>query len=162
MLLLNLLLVLGSQTALAEGGSSTTGGIANPASEKCVSVGGVSVLVEVDAAGAQMGLCQLSRGSLIEEWTLFRHLIQTSNMATRAVIHAEPKFYGDINIQKAAIEFCSQLGQKVILIKKQGLALCEFQDRSIIEVKTLFLGSAKANKKLMQVLSKKVTPRTKN
>ncbi|WP_039017121.1 DUF333 domain-containing protein [Halocynthiibacter namhaensis] len=47
-----------------------TVGIANPASEYCVSVGGrVEIMTETDG---QVGNCHLPDGSVVEEWALFR------------------------------------------------------------------------------------------
>lgn len=43
---------------------------ANPASEYCADLGGMSVVVE--SSLGQMGVCQFADRSQIEEWTLFR------------------------------------------------------------------------------------------
>lgn len=45
-------------------------GLANPASEYCISQGGTLEIVR-DAAGDR-GMCHLPDGTVIEEWALFR------------------------------------------------------------------------------------------
>lgn len=47
--------------------------MANPASTFCIKVGGKSVLARLPD-GSQIGLCQLPRNRIVEEWTLFRLL----------------------------------------------------------------------------------------
>lgn len=46
-------------------------GMANPASEYCVQLGG-RLEIRKDADGSEYGMCHLPDGSVIEEWTLFR------------------------------------------------------------------------------------------
>lgn len=45
-------------------------GLANPASEHCLQIGGR--LEIVDGGQGQIGLCHLPDGSTLEEWALFR------------------------------------------------------------------------------------------
>ncbi len=55
----------------AEGDAPAAGtGLANPASEYCVSLGG---RVEIrDETDGQVGYCHLPDGRVVEEWDLFR------------------------------------------------------------------------------------------
>lgn len=46
-------------------------GMANPASEFCVSIGGKSI-IKKDAKGGEYGVCQLPDGKEVEEWELYR------------------------------------------------------------------------------------------
>jgi putative hemolysin len=50
--------------------STTVPGVANPASEFCVSQGGTVEIV--DEANGQVGYCNLPDGSRVEEWEYFR------------------------------------------------------------------------------------------
>lgn len=45
-------------------------GMANPASDYCVSIGGRSEIR--DEEGGQAGYCHLPDGQVVEEWALFR------------------------------------------------------------------------------------------
>lgn len=51
--------------------TGTTAGLANPASEYCVSQGG-EVLIVTAADGGQQGLCRLPDGTEIDEWEYYR------------------------------------------------------------------------------------------
>lgn len=46
-------------------------GMANPASQYCVGLGG-QLEIKRQADGGEYGLCHLPNGSTIEEWALFR------------------------------------------------------------------------------------------
>lgn len=46
-------------------------GMANPASEYCLSQGGRLEIVR-EASGNERGMCHLPDGTVIEEWALFR------------------------------------------------------------------------------------------
>lgn len=70
--------ILPCAAALALAGCAETGtpagtpsvGLANPASQYCVSVGGT---LEIrDEPDGQAGYCHLPDGQVVEEWTLFR------------------------------------------------------------------------------------------
>jgi putative hemolysin len=50
--------------------TTTAPAIANPASEYCVAQGGTVEIV--DEAGGQVGYCNLTDGSRVEEWEYFR------------------------------------------------------------------------------------------
>lgn len=50
--------------------TTTSAGIANPASEFCVAQGGTVEIV--DEAGGQVGYCSLPDGTRLEEWEYFR------------------------------------------------------------------------------------------
>lgn len=51
--------------------TGTSVGLANPASQYCVSQGGEVVMVTA-ASGAQQGICRLSDGTEVDEWEYFR------------------------------------------------------------------------------------------
>lgn len=55
----------------AEGSGTNTTGIANPASEYCVSQGGTSE-IRKDKDGAEFGVCKLANGEEREEWNFYR------------------------------------------------------------------------------------------
>lgn len=54
-----------------EGSEMNTTGMANPASEYCVSQGGTSE-IRKDKDGAEFGVCKLANGEEREEWSLYR------------------------------------------------------------------------------------------
>lgn len=45
--------------------------LANPASQFCVQTGGRSEILQT-ASGAQLGICILPGGAIVEEWAYFR------------------------------------------------------------------------------------------
>ena len=55
----------------AEGSGTNTTGIANPASEYCVSQGGTSE-IRKDKDGAEFRVCKLANGEEREEWNFYR------------------------------------------------------------------------------------------
>ena len=54
-----------------EGSEMNTTGMANPASEYCVSQGGTSE-IRKDKDGAEFGVCKLANGEEREEWSFYR------------------------------------------------------------------------------------------
>lgn len=56
-------------TTPSDGTTGTTSGIANPASEFCIHMGGTVDIV--DEAGGQVGYCVLPDGTRVEEWEYF-------------------------------------------------------------------------------------------
>ena len=57
-------------------------GIANPASEHCISLGG-ELEIRTDADGSQSGWCHLPDGRVVEEWALFRATHDNSQQGTQ-------------------------------------------------------------------------------
>ncbi len=70
---------------VARGGGSSAG-LPNPASGNCIHVGGQVVIAE-DTTGNQYGICEFADRSAIEEWTLFRSPIDSTNEALNAFLH---------------------------------------------------------------------------
>lgn len=72
LLLLTTLLPLAAHPAHAadDEPASAGAGLANPASQYCVSVGG-ELEIRTEASG-EVGYCHLPDGRVVEEWTLFR------------------------------------------------------------------------------------------
>ena len=52
--------------------SSSTAGIANPASTNCITLGGTLDIVDDAQSGGQVGYCHLKDGRVCEEWSLMR------------------------------------------------------------------------------------------
>ena len=65
------LVALSGCTGAEPGGSEPDPGLANPASEHCVEVGG-RVDIREDADGNQYGFCVFPDGSECDEWALYR------------------------------------------------------------------------------------------
>jgi putative hemolysin len=119
--------------------------IPNPASQRCLGLGGISKAVDrVQWGGAQTGLCRLRDDSLIAEWTLFRAGLGDANQAVGAFLegHWIPM---PGPIQTWAQQACEAAGGQVTehvehLRPNSVVRLCEFPDASAIEIWTLFSG----------------------
>jgi putative hemolysin len=141
-------LVLGSS---AFAGPSVTSGTGNPAAVLCVKASG-QYLITTDANGNQSGVCAFGEAA-IEGWALF-HAVRNNQdmMAVQALLNNQtPTFAG----KPAA--YCKAVGGTVYqnALGSKKITMCEFEDGSAIEVKTLFAGAnSLANEKLVNLLTK--------
>ncbi|XXY52790.1 DUF333 domain-containing protein [Sorangium sp. So ce269] len=63
--------------------------IPNPASVFCEEVGGRSIIAS--EPGGDVGICRLSDGSIVEEWTLFRAVrLREAGKALREFVKSTP------------------------------------------------------------------------
>jgi uncharacterized protein len=64
--------------------TSNASGMANPASEYCVQVGG-NVSIMKDAQGNEYGVCNFPNGTSYDEWALFRGEVNTTATNATAI-----------------------------------------------------------------------------
>jgi putative hemolysin len=119
----------------------------NPATVNCKNKGGESL--EVISRDGSYSLCTFGKGQ-IEEWTLYSH--GKGNKKQTAIT----LFFISKVLARTAEGKCTSLGGKVITDKLRSgsdIKLCQFKDKSLIELNTLFKGSTStSNKELVKAL----------
>ena len=119
--------------------------IPNPASEFCVTLGGISTIADVGAwGGAQIGLCRLSDDAVIESWTLWR-AVRNNRLQAIETFEAGQWRPRPGPIETWADDACEEAGGLVVecamhLRPSTIVRMCEFPDRSMIEIWTAFGG----------------------
>lgn len=131
-----------SASAFAGGGSSI--GPENPASKFCADQGGTEITVDQEHwGGNQSGLCRFLDDGMINSWTLMGY------HGSRARDAFFDSYWGKMQQQGPmdtwAIKYCESLGGTVnngVLHLKPTIRYewCEFEDRSAIELWTLYGG----------------------
>ena len=136
--------MVGSIILLRAGATPAAWALPNPAAQFCVTVGGQQRTI-VSQAG-ESALCDLDTGS-IEAWTLFRYANGAASQAVQAYLdHPAPSTVeaNEANEgNEAGAAYCAQVaGTSVHQVARDGsaVALCHFEDRSVIEQQTLFAG----------------------
>lgn len=131
-----------SANSMADGG--ITVGVPDPASVFCNEHGGM--LVSMRTLGGEYALCRLHDDSLIEEWTLFEaNELHGINKAKQFFLAAPWRNFQGL-VEMTADENCKSLGGDVRVDRETWRPttrhrVCKFDDRSTIEVWTLFWGA---------------------
>jgi putative hemolysin len=142
----------------AMAGSSSSGGVPNPASAWCEGNGGKLALI--DSELGTIGVCTLDR-AIVEEWTFYRATGSNgTTLATEAFarrLHLLDLFSAEslAQLPNPASVYCGKVGGNVeILRTSEGeVGFCKFSDNSMIEEWTLFRGpAAEGNEKLAHLL----------
>ncbi len=101
-----LLLAAGCGSDATTDTTASSAGLANPASEHCVSQGGEVVIV-TDSDGGQQGRCRLPDGTEVDEWELYRASQLSTTSATPApsatTAGQEPAADFDVYLQAADV-----------------------------------------------------------
>ena len=128
-----------SSKAFANQGSS------HPVNKYCLNHAGQILNFNVDNFdGNSIGFCRLPDNSLIEVMTLFKSM-SGQTIALNKFLKASWHSYKNLNIEKWAQKNCIDLEGKIInavehLRPSVKYQFCEFSDKSIIEIWTLFAG----------------------
>ncbi len=140
-------LAVGSSAVFAEGGMES-GGVPNPAAERCQRVGGLSVAWdEAKWGGSQWGVCRLADDSIIEQYTFYRSLMKGErSLAAEAFFNSHWTSY-EGPIETWAAQACRYRGGEPKsyfehLRPSVKQVLCHFRDGSVIEAWTLASGHA--------------------
>jgi putative hemolysin len=137
--------LLAASIVSASDATPPTFGIPNPASQFCTELGGISRAADFEAhGGAQIGLCRMPDDGLIDEWTLFRAARGTRSQAVLAFLDGRWR-PGEGPIESWAEQTCEAIGGQIVeyaehLRPDSIIRLCEFPDRSAIEIWTGFSG----------------------
>lgn len=120
-------------------------GLPNPAARHCVELGGISRSADAGVwGGAQLGLCRLRDDGVIASWTLFRAAQGERGKAVKTFLQSRwTPMSGPIETwaEQACTEAGGQVGEYVEHLRPSSVVrLCEFPDRSLIEVWTMFSG----------------------
>jgi putative hemolysin len=129
--------------------------VGNPASQFCVDHGGTLGIYKTP--DGEVGYCDV-QGGLVEEWTLYRAVKQSSEQKAIAVYLSHPAKAGN-SVGNPASSYCVQVGgdNKMVTSALGQMGICEFADHSAIDEWTLFNGpAAKANSALNTLLGRGV------
>ncbi len=141
-----LICLLVSSSGFAFAGGSTSAGPSHPSAKYCLDRGGQGTIVDIDYFGGnQGGICRLSDDSIIETMTFWRQS-QEPTIAFTKFLAASWHTYEGLPIEKWAEKNCLGLGGKIVVVSPHlrpsvKYQLCEFSDRSAVEVWTLMSGS---------------------
>ncbi|WP_437753138.1 DUF333 domain-containing protein [Sorangium sp. So ce1389] len=117
--------------------------IPNPASVFCEEVGGSSIIAS--EAGGDVGICRLSDGSIVEEWTLFRAVRSREvGKALREFVKSTPAPLPGAHVTWAE-QRCAAAGGHTrtwssVASPGTSVAMCTFDDGTAIGTWTLFGG----------------------